>query len=72
MKSILNKIANASLFVRILGIGVILIILSMLADWYEWANCALMIISGFTIGYIGTMAIFSLIISPIIEKFKKK
>jgi len=72
MKSILNKIANASLFARILGIGVILIILSMLADWYEWANCALMIISGFTIGYIGTMAIFSLIISPIIEKFKKK
>jgi len=72
MKSILNKIANASLFARILGIGVILIILSMLADWYEWANCALMIISGFTLGYIGTMAIFSLIISPIIEKFKKK
>ena len=72
MKSILNKIANVSLFARILGIGVILIILSMLADWYEWANCALMIISGFTIGYIGTMAIFSLIVSPIIEKFKKK
>ena len=72
MKSILNKIANVSLFARILGIGVIIIILSMLADWYEWANCALMIISGFTIGYIGTMAIFSLIVSPIIEKFKKK
>jgi hypothetical protein len=72
MKGILKKIANASLFARILGAGLILIILSLLADSFSWANCALMIIGGFTIGYITTMAVFSLIISPIISKIRKK